>query len=122
MALPRKSEIKEIVERLAAKLGFNPQCQLNKQADKPVQKIDLEFVDEDDDSDEESESQKLSPTQRFMVCDLRTKPKENSEIAGLLDVDQGLVDDVRCKPETGKDTPAKKMALHLNRYHASLNS
>lgn len=93
--LPAKWEIKEIVERAALKLGFNPNCQENRQADEPPPRLRLEFDNDDGDSGIDEET--LSPTQRYTVCNLREKPTENSEIASILGVGQELVDDVRCR-------------------------
>lgn len=97
--LPRKFEIKEIVQRVASKLGFDSQCQNNRQADKPVRKLRLKFSKQDDGNSPGKKPTELSPTQRFNVCDLRKKSETNSEIAQKLLVDEALVEEVRCKDE-----------------------
>jgi hypothetical protein len=100
LQLPSKKHIKDIVNISASKLGFNEDCTQNRQQDEPLYSRQFDFYDDES----KAHIEKLSPTQRFTVCDLRKKSKTQTEIAKLIfgkknpkDEEVDSIKDVRCK-------------------------
>ena len=96
--LPSKETIQELLSAHASTaMSFNADCKQNKQSDDPEFDGDDDYYNDHENDDDGTVSTKLSPTQRFMVCDLRKKSKARSVIAQMIKVDENLIGTVRCK-------------------------
>jgi len=93
LRFPFKIQVEGIVQRAAEKRGFNFDCTRNKQADQPT----TSFAYYDETGDDDVVKEVLSPTQRYMVCDLRGKSKTKSQIAQLMLIEETRVESVRCR-------------------------
>ena len=98
LEVPSKETIQELLSHAATAMNFNPDCKQNKQLDDSEFDGDGFYYNDDDDDDDGTVSTKLSPTQRFTVCNLRKKSKTRSVIAKMIKVDETLIGTVRCKP------------------------